>query len=368
MFQVRMIQAEFGDCFLLEYGSAAAPRYLLVDGGPPDTFEIHLRAELETIAAAGHRLDLAMLSHVDNDHVIGLLDLLARLRTDDAADPTGASRLIQIGGFWHNSFARTLDPGGTLEPRLRAVSNHAASVLAAEATQGVAEGNALRLAARALRLPINVGFPNDLVCADDDPAPIVLGNLSLTVVGPTRANLDDLRDKWETWIDQHEDAVADGDPMVLANSDRSIPNLSSIMVLADADGRSLLLTGDGRSDHLLQGLGQAGRLDAAGRCHVDVLKVAHHGSDRNVTRTFFRKVTADRYLISANGKDGNPDTATLIWIVEEAAAAGREIEIVVSNETPSTQNLLNDFDPGEHGYTLTILPAGDSSPTVNLAP
>lgn len=368
MFKVRMIQAEFGDCFLLEYGSATSPRFLLIDGGPPDTFESHLRGELEPIAAAGHGLDLVMLSHVDNDHVVGLLDLLAALRADDAADSTGASRLIQIGGLWHNSFTRTIDVNGALAPRLRAVSSNAVSVLAAEATQGVAEGHALRLAARALHLPINADFPDDLVCADDAPRPIVLDNLSLTVVGPTQANLDELRTKWAEWLAAHEQAIADGDLQVLANSDRSIPNLSSIMVLAEADGRSLLLTGDGRSDHLLQGLRQVGRLDTAGRCHVDVLKVAHHGSERNATRSFFRKVTADRYLISANGRDGNPDSPTLAWIVEEAAAAGREIEIVVSNQTPSTDKLLRDFDPDANRYTLTILPPADSSLTLVLAP
>ena len=30
---MRVVQAEFGDCFLLEYGSEAAPRFLL---DPPD--------------------------------------------------------------------------------------------------------------------------------------------------------------------------------------------------------------------------------------------------------------------------------------------------------------------------------------------
>ena len=368
MFQVRMIQAEFGDCFVLEYGTATARRFLLVDGGPPATYDDHLESELEAISAAGHGLDLVMLSHVDNDHVVGLLDLLARLRTEEAADPTGARRFLRVDGLWHNSFTQTIDADGDLGPRLRTAVNSAASVLAVEAAQGVAEGSALRLAARALGIPINPGFPNDLICADDHPAPVVLGNLSLTIVGPTRANLDELRTKWEAWLEAHEEAVADGDPNVLANSDRSIPNLSSLMVLAEADGKSLLLTGDGRSDHLLQGLAQVGRLDAAGKCHVDVLKVAHHGSDRNATRTFFRKVTADRYLISANGKDGNPDLPTLTWIVEEAAAAGRAIEIVASNETPSILQLQQAFPPVASGYSLTVLPAGDHSLTVVLAP
>jgi hypothetical protein len=362
MFRMRVVQAEFGDCFLLEYGTAAAPRFLLVDGGPPDTWELHLESELTAIARGGGALDLVMLSHVDNDHIVGLLDFLARLRAD------GAAPFIGVGGIWHNSFARTIDVGGTLEPRLRAATTNAASVQSAVAVNGIAEGNALRLAAQALRIPLNAGFAGDLVLAADPPRPpIELDNLKLTVVGPTQANLDELKAQWETWLAAHEDAVADGDPQVMANSDRSVPNLSSIMVLAEADGKRVLCTGDGRSDHLLQGLGQAGLLDAAGAMHVDVLKVAHHGSDRNATRKFFRLVTADTYVLSANGKDDNPDLATLTWIVEEAGRQGRPIELFATNETPSLEQLVAALDPAANGYTLTVMPAGAHSATIVLA-
>ena len=367
MFKLRVIQAEFGDCLVLEYGAATARRFLLVDGGPPTTWERHLETELRAIAAGGGTLDLVMLSHVDNDHVIGLLDFFARLREDDAGDPSGASRLIPVAGLWHNSFARTLDPGGNLGPRLRAATMNAVSVRSAFAVNGIAEGNSLRLAAQALRIPINAGFTQDLVCADDRPAPVPFDNLSLTVVGPTRANLAELQAQWETWLAAHEDAVSDGDPFVMANSDRSVPNLSSIMVLAEADGKSVLLTGDGRSDHLLKGLGQMGRLDASGGLHVDVMKVSHHGSDRNATRKFFRLVTADTYVLSANGKDDNPDLATLLWIVEEAKKKERKIGLFATNETPSTLKLLEELDPDENGYTLTVMERGAHSATLTLA-
>lgn len=367
MFRMRVIQAEFGDCFLLEYGSVAAPRFLLVDGGPPTTFERHLEPELAAIAGAGGALDLVMLSHVDNDHVVGLLDFFARLRADDAGDPSGDSRLIPVTALWHNSFRRTIDPNGVLGPRLQAATMNAMSVRSMEAVNGIAEGNSLRLAAQALRIPANPGFANDLVCADDATAPFVFDNLSLKVVGPTRANLDELQAQWETWLAAHEEAVTDGDPFVMANSDRSVPNLSSIMVLAEADGKRLLCTGDGRSDHLLQGLGQAGLLDSTGGMHVDVLKVAHHGSDRNATRKFFRLVTADTYVLSANGKDDNPDLATMIWIVEEAEKQGRPIELFVTNETPSTLKLLEDLDPDEFGYSVTVMEPGAHSATIVLA-
>lgn len=367
MFRMRVVQAEFGDCFLLEYGTAAAPRFLLVDGGPETIFGSHLEPELAAIAAAGGALDLVMLSHVDTDHAVGLLDFFARLRADDAGDATGASRLIQVGGLWHNSFRRAIDPNGELGPRLRAATQNAMSVRSAEAVNGIEEGNALRLAAQALRIPINSGFADDLVCADTATAALAFDNLSLRVVGPTQANLDELQTQWQTWLDAHEEAVTDGDPFVMANSDRSVPNLSSIMVLAEAHGKRVLCTGDGRSDHLLQGLEQAGLLDAAGAMHVDVMKVAHHGSDRNATRKFFRRVTADTYVLSANGKDDNPDLATMIWIVEEAKRQEREIELFATNETPSTVKLLEDLDPDENGYSLTVMEPGAHSATIVLA-
>src|SRR5439155_14593068 len=171
-------------------------------------------------------------------------------------------------------------------PRLKALisaTRTAAMPNAGNAVLGIDEGNALRTKAKLLGIPINQSIPGaDLITVDKVPAPITLGNLSLRVVGPTQANLERLHKDWAAWLEKHEGAVAGDDAMVMANSDRSVPNLSSIMLLAEADGKSILLTGDGRSDHLHDGLAKAGRLDAEGSCHVDVLKLPHHGSERDM--------------------------------------------------------------------------------------
>lgn len=370
MFKLRVIQAEFGDCLILETGTEEAPRYILIDGGPETIFDRHLEGELRAIAAAGGKLDAVILSHVDNDHIIGLLDFMAKLREQQA---NGEAPLIAVDEIWHNSFSRTIGNGNDIETRVRTLLNSAGAAARTMAStemavQGISEGNSLRKTAALLGIPLNQRFAGDLICVDDQPTPIEIDNLGLRVVGPTRANLDELRKKWQEWLDAHEDAVASADPLLASMSDRSVPNLSSIMLLAEADGKSILLTGDGRGDHLLQGLKQAGLLDAEGRIHVDVLKVAHHGSDRNTTRKFFTQVTADTYVISANGKHGNPDTATLIWLVEAARDQGRKIEIVVTNETSSSRHLLEEYDPAEYGYALTVLETGKHSLTVDLSP
>lgn len=369
MLRLRIVQAEYGDCFILEFGTASKPRYILIDGGPETIYDRHLRGELERIKSAGGKLDLAMLSHVDNDHVVGLLDLLTELRQQRA---NGTAETIALDALWLNSFKQTIGSGNNIEARMTALmttAGSAARMMGATdmVVKGISEGHQLRLAATTLNIPINPGIAQGGVSVDDISQPIAFGNLRLRVVGPTKQNLQELRQEWLAWLQTHEDAVASGDPLVAAMADRSIPNLSSIMVLAKAQQKKALLTGDGRGDHLLQGLEQAKLLDAKGKLHVDVLKVSHHGSDRNATKTFFQRITADTYVLSANGLHGNPDLATLIWIVESARKRHKKVELVATNETPSTKQLLEEYDPAEYYYGLTVMESGAHAMSLELA-
>src|SRR5687768_4250989 len=143
MFTLHAIQAEFGDSLLLEFGTAAAPKFILVDGGPPTTFERHLQSVLrERVGGTTGRLEQVILSHVDMDHVVGLIDLFAELR---AQRVNGDPELVQIAGLWHNSFERTIDPNSRLVPRLRSLFSTAGaqSVMSGTAivVNGIAEGH-----------------------------------------------------------------------------------------------------------------------------------------------------------------------------------------------------------------------------------
>ena len=100
MFNIHAVQAHHGDCLLLEYGTPAQPRFLLVDGGPENTFDPFLRSVLATkVAPNGGVLDRVILSHVDNDHVIGLLDLFADLKQHAAGNPGPALVYVGLVGF-----------------------------------------------------------------------------------------------------------------------------------------------------------------------------------------------------------------------------------------------------------------------------
>jgi len=88
------------------------------------------------------------------------------------------------------------------------------------------------------------------------------------------------------------------------------------VVLAEAKNKTVLLTGDARGDKIMEGLELVGLLPKNGNIHVDILKVPHHGSDRNMETIFFERVKADHYVFSGDGEHGNPERETLKMLLD----------------------------------------------------
>ena len=128
--RIEVLPARLGDCLLVEcLRPRGAPWRMLVDGGPSDTWPL-LEARLERLPAATRAIDVAVVTHVDSDHIGGFIPFV---QSDFARD--------HVGDFWFNGRphltrlrARSIDQGETvgsvltgkaegtraaLEPRLR---------------------------------------------------------------------------------------------------------------------------------------------------------------------------------------------------------------------------------------------------------
>jgi beta-lactamase superfamily II metal-dependent hydrolase len=359
MLKLRVIQAQFGDCLILEYGTAARPRYMLIDGGPEGTYQAHLRPELLSLAQAGKGLDLVVLSHVDNDHIIGLLELMAEQANNRQV---GKPDLIAFTSLWHNAFNETVGGQGGVAGKLEAAAASYSTAFASmpEANAvifGISEGSQLQEAGQELGLSRNGGFSGGVITVDNAAKPVPLKGVKLWVSGPTAAHLERLRKEWADWLKKAQYAAAYGNAAEIKKADTSIPNLSSIMLLAVSGRRKILLTGDGLGSDVIDGLRQAGMLDANGRLHVSILKLPHHGSARNVDRAFFDTITASTYVVSANGRYDNPDLDTLVWLVEAARQQRRRVTIAATNDTIATRQLLEKYPPAEYRYKLVLMDA-----------
>src|SRR3712207_1394305 len=108
IFSLDVRPARKGDCLLLHWGERNDPGLMLIDGGPAQVYKPHLKPRIDAIRAArglapgeGLPVDVLMVSHVDDDHIRGILDL-----TDELIAASNEHRPLSVDlfGCWHNTF------------------------------------------------------------------------------------------------------------------------------------------------------------------------------------------------------------------------------------------------------------------------
>jgi hypothetical protein len=333
-FTLDVRRARKGDCLILHYGSKKDPGLGLIDGGPGQVYGPQLKPRLAEIRKTRKLgaddplpVDFLMVSHIDDDHINGVLELTKELLEAKAAK---RPLPLKIKSVWHNTFddiignspkeltaAITAQFGAASlsgEPDVEGIDPDAAKVFAS-----VSQGFRLRDDTRGLKLRINPEFSGGLVIAKKKAKAIDMGKgLKFTVIGPMQPEVVELQKEHDKFLKtQQKEKPAAG--TLAAFTDTSVANLSSLVVLAEVEGKRILLTGDARGDKVLEGLELAGLLKKGGKStlHVDVFKVPHHGSDRNADPVLFRRVTADHYVFSGNGEHGNPERETLEMLLDE---------------------------------------------------
>jgi beta-lactamase superfamily II metal-dependent hydrolase len=345
LLSLTVIQAAEGDSFLLDAISSNATTRLLIDGGPRSAFRQNLSKELERV----RDISRVVVTHVDNDHVVGVLELFRSLKE------TGLP-FLKLNGLWFNSFARIVGQEPSEVLRQVASLPFTEDDVLAPVIQGIKEGEELSELAKQLEISVNSDFDGGLICFDAPPQPVPLGSLTVTTLGPTESDLERLRRKWE---------LNEGLALEEIRRDSSVFNRSSIIFVAEADGRKVMLTGDGVCDAtVVERLASSGLTDTNGRFPLDVLKLAHHGSAYNTFMEFLRAVPAETYVISANGRYGNPDRSILELIVDQAHNDGRKIQLVVTNETDSTKELSDTRPEGKYPYKMRTM--DKSTPSLRL--
>lgn len=377
--------AKDGDCLLL---TSADGHHILVDGGRAGSFEAQTRPVLQELADNGTPLDLVVVSHIDADHITGIISLLEDVaawevhdfQVNEGNNPNFPEpkrpRPPEIHGLWHNSWraqlgdlagpisalAQQVSEAIELAPRSDAESTGAARIALtsfADLAESIAGGiDLMSLVDNQTPVPRNKGFKNKLVRLRKPVQRKSFGSLKLTILGPSEEHLEKLREEWREYVERllgsgrqprprgDGQGSADGqglgiDDLLLAGPPTSVgeaetlinsiataaeiieksnsanvtpPNRASITLLAEEAGKTCLLTGDAAEDEILDGLKAAGRLNGE-PFHCDLLKVQHHGSENNLSKTFADQVHADHYVFCGDGAHGNPNPRVIATII-----------------------------------------------------
>lgn len=361
MIEIRSYPAKNGDAFLVK--SSATPFAMLVDGGYADTFHRYIKPDLENLAISGYALDVVVATHVDADHISGLLSFFS------LNGPARAPAIIPVREVLHNSLQSLVAPperqatmrGDDLAllrdirlrgyPQPNAATNQAQAI---SARQGSSLAQLLRDGGyqwntHAGTIPIGGNGLVDLRLAQG----------RITFLGPNQYRLDALKKWWMSEIRRrgfvgslenlddvfeylcaHE--VVDPGEQKLASSDadlsaayvpdNSVTNGSSISFVSEIEGRQLLFLGDSWADDTTDALA------ANGPSIFDAVKIAHHGSVRNTSPELLKLVDSPHFFISTNG-DGHdhPDFAVLKAIVDRPATFCRTLHFNYS--TPASRKL-----------------------------
>jgi beta-lactamase superfamily II metal-dependent hydrolase len=284
--RVEVLPARLGDCILVECPRGdGRPWRMLVDGGPPDTWDL-LQARLRELPDPV--IDVAMVSHIDSDHIGGFLPFLQSPLADAVAD------------FWFNGREHLPDKAAT--------------------KRSVAQGNSLmaELSASARPRPWNLAFDGGPIETHPEHGFRVLRvpeGPTITVLSPTIKRLTILGAKWHETVERAKRgraaAAAPDAPLPLVDlrkladektgRDASPANGSSIALLVEYRGASVILGADAFGNVLGAALCQLARSRGTETLPVDAFKLPHHGSQNNITTALIGIAPARHYLVSTNG-------------------------------------------------------------------
>lgn len=314
---ITVLPAGHGDSIVIRTGlDKQDPFRILVDGGPGDCYHRAqgfkqtfgpLHATLNALSNQSYALDLVVLTHVDSDHIGGLLKAFE----DDSVLPVfGNNVWFNSGRVISRQLGNGMEPDGSALTVLKGVGDRLTSI-----AQGVTFDDLLDQA--------GVG-PRKLQVAGQK---IEFRHGEIYILSPDEGQLRTLLAKWEkekpdnltsTHANDYKSSLGELLQRDKFEEDKSVHNSSSIAFLISSGDAKALFLGDALPSTICASLRKLGYSEE-NPLHIGACKVSHHGSKGNTSPELLSLVKCDRFIISTDGsRHGLPDKVTLARILDSA--------------------------------------------------
>ena len=314
--KIKLLKAGNGDSILLSFNDGTESRNILIDGGVEETYFGtssgifgELQKEIDSIKKRNEVIDLLILTHIDNDHICGLLKWF---ELDDKAHEL-------VKNVWFNSgklIARYLneEENEDLRVGLRIYS---------DPQTGVHEA---------------IEFEDYLLAKGIwDEKIIIQGQefeefgLKIQILSPDKEQLRRLLKEYKRvsgdpvytgsgekdWNRDIRDFIEEESKLDFKfKQDGSSKNGSSISFILTLNDKSFLFLGDSHPKGIVK------QLTELGYCkddplEVELIKISHHGSKKNTNKELLEIVKTDNYIISTDSSGYNhPNKRTLARILK----------------------------------------------------
>jgi hypothetical protein len=370
-----MYPAKNGDAFLIKE-LAAKPIAILIDGGYASTFQASISSDLTYLAQLGYSLDLVVATHIDADHVVGLLEFF-KLNGNSQAP-----KIIQVENVWHNSLRslasmtvaddNTTPDDEDLLVEIRRRGYPMPDEVEVEPVEiSARQGSSLAALLLGGDYRWNTGDGTRSINSNESSLFEFRPDVRLQVIGPPVARLEELRRRWimelrrmgftgkigtnDTFDDAFEFLCAfedlrstvEAEPTALSAStscsldetylaDKSVTNGSSIALIIEVGVSRLLFLGDSWAEDIEAELRTLP--NASFPMIFDAIKISHHGSLHNTSPALLELIDSPVFLISSSGERHNhPDLEVLKAIVDRPSNFQRHLHFNYS--TPASQQI-----------------------------
>lgn len=318
MLEIKMLPARQGDALWIRWGDGEIPFQMLIDLGTEEVGRAFYD-RLKALTPEERKFELLVVTHVDQDHIGGVLTGIAESDPPDGFD---------IDDVWFNGWEHL--SGGVV---------HSASDNDLEAF-GPAQGE--RLTSFLKSYNWNMAFEgNPVVRANGEPPSSITfsDGLKLTVIGPTPNRLESFKKTWKEDVllalkKGKLDEVSEGlepygakkqpklntidDLKALAEEDASTDsshaNGSSIALVLEYRDSKVVLAGDAFGEDLVDGLKAFSKEDEP--VVIDAIKLPHHGSKKNITKQLVESVSCKHWLFSTDGtRFKHPDAVAVARVL-----------------------------------------------------
>ena len=258
--RIEFLQAGTGDSIWISHRKTN----FIVDGGKSAAA---IKERLDQMPE-DENIDLLVVTHIDSDHIAGVIALVDKLQ-----EQKELSRLKRV---WFNY------------PKLEETGEYS-----------VSEGNALSTILCKINGLCWRNNTSDLIGYD-----VAIGDIHLHVLAPDHDVANEYKPKtpdelgvenadWNVELKALVENVDDD------NLDEGGPNSQSIVLIVECEGKRVLLPGDCTPKELLAALRAYDSINGW-PLKIDLMKLPHHGSVRNITKNIMAEIECSNFVISTN--------------------------------------------------------------------
>lgn len=346
MIEIKSLNAYSGDCFFIYFPEEKFN--VLIDGGYTNTFN-KIKKELEIIKERGERLNLLVVTHIDNDHINGIIKLIKENGSNEE------SKIIKIDEIWFNSYfnSPTLKNEISISDedikKLKTFIKESYDIYSSTEV-GTKEG--IKLSNLLINGKYMVNSSNDFKAINiEETNEIQKGNITFKFLSPLKKDLEEidilfndkleflenkdgiiyeknLNDYFEKFLInleensievRSEEISVENDIVKLAEIEdeekNSLSNKTSIAFVIEYNGKKLIFLGDASLNVYSTQLNKIYlNLDDV---NFDFIKLSHHGSKYNISKKFIENVKCSNYYISTDGSGnhGHPNKETISKLI-----------------------------------------------------